>query len=357
MSLKFRRGCVRAACTPIPVFVALASLGGALATAQAEELPEEAPSIVGDPLQPRRPAMSGVDLQRQGWLTAVATTTDRQIAVGAYGVVLVSDDGGRNWRQVMAPTDVTLTCIHMLDDSVGWIGGHESTLMQTVDGGDSWTILMTDPQVEDPVLDIWFSDRHGGFAIGGHSLMLRATPQDGAYQWRKAEFTITNDDFFAPHLFDIAQLPDGGLLVSAEAGHLFRSEDGGRVWTQLDSPYHGSLFGLLPLPDGRMVLYGMLGHAFVSADRGDSWQTISMPVTDSFISDVESPALLAGADGALVALRVGDGTIEPQVIDTPMTRRAITGLLALPGGEWLAATNRGLVQFSARWPGQPKLPR
>ena len=332
--------------------VALVGLCAGVGSAQSDEPPVEAPAVVGDPLQPRRPAIRGTDLSHRGWLTAVATTTVRQIAVGAYGVVLVSDDGAQNWRQVMVPTDVTFTCIYMLDDKTGWIGGHESTLMQTVDGGDSWTILMTDPQVEDPILDIWFSDRHGGFAIGGHSLMLHATPQDGAYRWHKAEFTITNDDFFAPHLFDIAQLPDGGLLVSAEAGHLFRSEDGGRVWTQLDSPYHGSLFGLLPMADGQMVLYGMLGHAFVSADRGDSWQAIAMPVTDSFISDVETPALLAGADGAVVALHASDGMIEPQLVDTPMTRRAITGLLALPGDAWLAATNRGLVRFSAQLPGQ-----
>lgn len=305
----------------------------------------DAPAVVGDPLQPRLPAIVGRDLPRRAWITAVGASGERLLAVGAYGVVLLSEDQGRSWRQVVVPTDVTLTSIFLREDGVGWIGGHESTLLETRDGGNTWTMLITDPRVEDPILRIWVSDLHGGFAIGGRGLFFRANMVGGRYHWRRSEFNVLNDDLFSPHLFDISQTGDGTLLVAGEAGHLYRSIDGGDRWTLLEAPYHGSLFGLLPVRDGWTVLYGMLGHVFATADSGETWGRVDAPVSDSLIADAEAPALLAGTNGSVIALDVRRGEVRAEMISAPVGRRAITGMLPLQNGTILAATNRGLTRF------------
>ena len=45
----------------------------------------------------------------------------------------------------------------------------------------------------------------------------------------------------------------------------------GRHGTELPSPYEGSFFGVLPLEDDVVLLFGLRGHLFRSEDAGESW--------------------------------------------------------------------------------------
>ncbi|MEA3348034.1 MAG: sialidase, partial [Pseudomonadota bacterium] len=85
----------------------------------------------------------------------------------------------------------------------------------------------------------------------------------------------------------------GVFYIAAEAGYLFRSDDGGHTWKELPSPYGGSFFGILPLDGEALLAYGLRGNIFRSADKGQSWVQITTGTT----------ALLTDA------ARLPDGTI------------------------------------------------
>ena len=63
-------------------------------------------AILGGPLQQ---AASMTPRAAQGMLTRVVTAGNRLVAMGERGLVVLSDDGGRQWRQAQVPVSVTLT--------------------------------------------------------------------------------------------------------------------------------------------------------------------------------------------------------------------------------------------------------
>src|SRR4029077_19611005 len=64
------------------------------------------------------------------------------------------------------------------------------------------------------------------------------------------------------------------LYIAGEAGHLYRSDDGGSNWRELSSPYEGSFFGVLPLPGEAVLAFGLRGNLYRSEDAGSSWRKI-----------------------------------------------------------------------------------
>ena len=104
-------------------------------------------------------------------------------------------------------------------------------------------------------------------------------------------YTVVWIDF---HLNHITATKNGRIFISAEAGNLYRSDDGSRSWLSLPSPYEGSFYGTMPLGDNRnLLLYGLRGHLFHSRDAGESWSVIET-ATQATLND---------------AIRLADGRI------------------------------------------------
>lgn len=290
----------------------------------------------------RLPAIMMKSPETDAWLLDVKSAGDRLIAVGGRGVILISDDRGGTWTQVSSPVDVTLTTVYFVDPQNGWIGGHEATLLRTRDGGNTWSVEQASPEGDDPVLHVWFSKRHGGFAIGGRSLMLRLV--EG--RWQRRDLMAANDDGFSPHLFGIAELSNGTVMVAAESGHLFRSDSGGASWLLQPTPYAGSWFGMANVEmSGRLLLYGMLGHVFVSEDGGAVWNPISVNTQSSLFSHYGSAKVyLAGADGTV--LEADPEQLTFSQLTSSLSRRTVTALVKVTSDRWVATTTRGLVMFS-----------
>jgi photosystem II stability/assembly factor-like uncharacterized protein len=206
--------------------------------------------------------------------------------VGERGHILVSTDDGVTWRQVETPTRAMLTAVAFADDRVGIAVGHDAVILRTTDGGDSWEVVYSAPEDEAPLFDVWFADADNGVAIGAYGSHLRTI--DGGLTW---EFEPIGDTDW--HLHQIARADDGGLFMAAEAGMVYRSDDGGASWIELPSPYEGSYFGVLPLDGDTVLLFGLRGHLYRSEDAGETWVEL----------DTGTVAMLT--DG----VRLSDGTI------------------------------------------------
>ena len=89
-------------------------------------------------IQPRPSEMA--PKSAQALLTAIASAGDRLVAVGSRGHVLVSADGGSQWKQVPVPVRGLLTEVRFVGAQTGWAVGHDATILKTIDGGESWTL-------------------------------------------------------------------------------------------------------------------------------------------------------------------------------------------------------------------------
>jgi photosystem II stability/assembly factor-like uncharacterized protein len=203
------------------------------------------------------------------------------IAVGERGHILVSQDE-QIWQQSVVPTVTTLTSVYFNDDYLGWAAGHDAVILKTMDGGKQWRQVYAAPDDEMPILDIRFVDDQYGIAIGAYGLYLVST--DGGETWVKQEMNIVNDgsiniddltEFYHLHLNSIAYSTSGKLYIGAEAGRIYRSDDLGKNWRELPSPYAGSFFGIQSLENDSVMVYGLRGHLYRSDDAGESWIEIN----------------------------------------------------------------------------------
>ncbi|MBS0375580.1 MAG: hypothetical protein JSR73_13465 [Proteobacteria bacterium] len=270
----------------------------------------DGPATAGEPPQPAVIAPLAV---HSLLLDVRALPGGGLVTAGERGHVLLSGDGGASWRQSPVPVRSTLTALYFTDARHGWAVGHDETILRTVDGGASWQLVHYAPEREQPLLSVWFDGAGHGLAVGAYSTVYRS--DDGGLTWQNVPFTprpkpssarkakpapqFGPDDMRAdvsaeqPHLTAVVADAAGHLYVTAEAGHLYRSDDGGRSWSELDSPYEGSFFGALPLEGESLLVFGLRGHLYRSDDGGRHFVRL----------EVATEALLAGA------ARLADGRI------------------------------------------------
>lgn len=219
----------------------------------------------------------------------------RLITVGEHGHILLSDDQGKHWRQARSvPTTTTLTAVSFIDDKQGWAVGHGGVIIATKDGGETWRVLSGKLDGNEILFSVWFQDARHGIAVGPYGSMIETL--DGGVSWNKRSLAQGEDG--ERHLNQIFAGPDGILLIAAEAGTVFRSEDKGQTWAVLKMPYKGSLWGGLTLADGTLVLYGMRGHVLRSTDKGVSW-------SDAVAGEQSFSAATQLSDGTLVLVGLG----------------------------------------------------
>jgi photosystem II stability/assembly factor-like uncharacterized protein len=245
---------------------------------------------------------------------------DRLVAVGERGHILLSDDAGSSWRQVIAPTRSQLTSVFFADSSHGWAAGHDGVILHSADAGESWVMQHQDQQYDDPVLDIWFRNRREGFAIGAYGMFLSTS--NGGRSWDRR--SIIDEDF---HFNAITALPDGEMFIAGEQGHLYHSIDEGYNWEKLPSPYAGSFFGITAIRDNSLLVYGLRGHLFRSQDRGRSWQPIDSGTEASLMDATqtsENNIFLVGLGGNI--LNSTDGG-EHFSLRTRKDRKALTAVI------------------------------
>ncbi|MCO7222985.1 YCF48-related protein [Pleionea sp. CnH1-48] len=216
-----------------------------------------------------------------------ALSDNRLVAVGERGHVLVSEDQGKSWKQVPSPTQATLTAVTFVNDKVGYAVGHEQVIIKTTDGGNSWQLQYHQEQDLDypALLDVWFHDENHGVATGAYGLYLMT--EDGGKTWEFVPLDDLEDpEFGLPHFYSFDfDKKNKRLYMAGEIGSIAVSEDLGKSWKALPSPYEGSFFRVKVTEAGTVHAMGLRGNLFRSADGGQTWKEIDTGSTAS-INDV-----------------------------------------------------------------------
>ena len=271
-----------------------------------------------------------VPLAIESLLLDGAVAGSRLVVVGERGHVLASTDDGASWTQAEVPTRALLTAVHMHDEHTGWAVGHDAVILRTIDGGATWQLVHHAPEEERPLLDVWFRDERTGFAVGAYGYFLATG--DGGETWTSR--AISEDDFHLNALAPAQTQPPGGqrLFIAAEAGVVYRSDDGGDTWRELPSPYTGSWFGGLALDGDRVLLTGLRGHLFRSEDAGETWTQVPTATNATLTGAVRLPSggiLITGLEGTLLTSRDDGRSVSAEALPS---RQAVSAALPLASG-------------------------
>jgi photosystem II stability/assembly factor-like uncharacterized protein len=279
-------------------------------------------------------------LAARSLLLDVAAAGDRLVAVGERGHILWSDDSGATWTQADVPTNVTLTGVFLLDRSTGWAVGHDAVVLRTTDGGRTWELQRSAPEEERPLFDIHFADAAHGLAVGAYGAFL--VTANGGATWE--ERPISDLDV---HLHHVARAPSGTLYIAAESGSLFRSDDGGESWRELDAPYDGSFFATVPLGGDSLLALGLRGHLYRSDDGGRRWAAIPTG-TEAMLTDGIALAggrvVITGLAGVLLVSDDGGRTFA---LRQQAARLGNVAIAAAADGTLVTAGESGVRRLAA----------
>jgi photosystem II stability/assembly factor-like uncharacterized protein len=276
---------------------------------------------------------------------AIARTGERLVAVGLRGLVIVSDDDGKQWRQIPVEVGSDLLSVQFVNDKQGWIAGNDGVILHTVDRGDTWVRQLDGRQMatlfqshfqegidrgdvaaadyldeiklnfqygpEQPILGVWFQDPQHGFAVSTFGMLLSS--EDGGKTWQSWMERVDNPQ--RVHFYSVTGI-DGDVYLTGEQGMVFRLDQVNKRFLPLSTGYTGGLFGIVGNSQS-LIAYGLQGKAFASSDKGQNWQRVETPLTSGINAGVRLDAnrfALVARDGRVVvgSLKSGFEVIKVQ---------------------------------------------
>lgn len=207
----------------------------------------------------------------------------QHLLFGHHGGILESRDGGRTWTALPVREDA-MSMAPAPDGSIV-IAGH-LVFTASRDGGVTWSAILADL----PSLDIHGFTRDpldparmwAYLATGG----LWESTDGGAHWARVREDSV---------VFPFAIVRDGATrLLGVDATGLVASDDGGRTWAAVGEPPTYPMTALAATSDGATIYAASPEGLFRSADGGATWRKTTFAGAPF--------AIATSADGMTVAL-------------------------------------------------------
>lgn len=262
------------------------------------------------------------------------------IAFG-MGTMIVTDDAGESWQFVELPTvsrEVeTLEDFALLDENTAIISGYGNTLIKTTDKGITWSFI--DVSVEQPVnfTGLSFVNSTIGYLTGytdttldgynGQRYNFKTT--DGGETWQQIA-VFPGSEFNIYSGINIKYIDElNGFAWSGD--YIYKTQDGGISWVQMQNPTAGIEWGTLSIGDikfsanGYMVMsFGDTSAVFyVSEDTGITWDKIETLSWQEgvFVSD---PVFDIVGNTLCIAASAGDNNYEKSFIKYDLESQLFT---------------------------------
>ena len=200
--------------------------------------------------------------------TAVAAGGNGHVYAAIPGGVGRSEDRGQTWRFGRLPLPAPLIAsLAVAPTGTLFAGTMQDGVLTSEDNGESWQALnagLFDPDIRTVTVSSDCSDSQTLFASTSTGLFRSV---NGGRLW------TSHGDLpeFEP-IGALALLKHGSLLAAVEDAGLWRSRDGGATWSRLHPetlPADVEMIVISPI-SGQIVVTGD-GSAFRSTDDGESW--------------------------------------------------------------------------------------
>lgn len=225
-----------------------------------------------------------------------------------HGEFLKTVDGGETWTKYEYFSR-ELYDMQFLDDLHGYVCGQGNTILKTLDGGETWSSTTSTSYGNSDLNGLYFTDLNTGFATGERGRILKTT--DGGATWLP----------FAPFYDDISEFQivgDNTMIVLIKNNTYMRSDDLGATWTKLTSPNHYSYTSDFFFPSSQ-VGYSLGGGTsegnslFKTSNGGQVWTKLGTTNNDNsgglyFFND--NHGLIGGENGTFETTNGGQTWVK-----------------------------------------------
>jgi photosystem II stability/assembly factor-like uncharacterized protein len=171
-----------------------------------------------------------------------------------------------------------LRAVYFLDQNRGWVAGSSGTLLETIDGGQTWRKLY--PLTKDNLRDVYFANEKIGWLIAERDVLKLKTndeprtyllkTEDGGFSWRRV--FLNGSDVNARLVRAVFADAERGW-VFGESGVVFSTRDGGDHWIRQASPTRHLLLGGAFVDPAHGWLVGAGATILQTSDGGMTWQS------------------------------------------------------------------------------------
>lgn len=202
-------------------------------------------------------------------LLGIALKGEHAIAVGQQGLVLARIGG--EWKKVESGSGERLLSVSVNSTGAAVAVGAFGTVLASANGGATWTAIKPawDQYAEagtEPHVYAASIDEAGTITVAGEfSLILRRAA--GSTDWK----LLNKGD---ASLFALNMGSNNVGYAVGQNGTVLRSDNNGDSWTKLDAGTGAILLGVHAGKDGKVVVTGMREMRY-SGDNGQSWSGVT----------------------------------------------------------------------------------
>lgn len=181
-------------------------------------------------------------------------------AVGENGLVLNTDNGGRTWTIQIIDSKRNFNKVYFINSTVGWLVGDGGVIGRTTSGGDRWSVIQSG-YVEN-LNSVFAATQLIAWAVGDGGIILKTT---NTVNWSPLSSGTTvniNNIFFKDSLV--------GWIVGDD-GLIKKTTDGGTHWITLTSGTTQDLYAVYFYDLNFGFAVGANGTILRSSDGGLSW--------------------------------------------------------------------------------------
>lgn len=197
-------------------------------------------------------------------------------AVGKYGSVIHTINGGQSWTTQTSGIAEELTDVQCLDPNTAVAVGKNGRIIWTKDAGGTWWVQPGNTTQD--LYSVSFTNSQEGTIVGGHGTLLNTS--DGGYNWTIAHPAGGFTWFYGVSFSNT----NTGTIVGLD-GLILRTTDGGYTWTEQTSGVTEDLNGVSFYDDHFGMAVGSGGIILRTTDGGNNWGVISN-ITNSDLYDV-----------------------------------------------------------------------
>jgi len=294
---------------------------------------------------------------------------------GRWGTVLRTSDGGRTWTAQESGTDYTLSSIFFVDTVHGWAVGDEGTILHTDDGGATWNRQVppdvnvqtarrwgdtgwSDKKKTKPLtsflMGVHFADARTGWIVTERTTILNTV--DGGKTW---SVQFSDEDFV---LRSISFCDDTHGWAVGEYGYIYHTHDGGKTWEHQAGYFDISeetgeligenfLFDVAAVSPKRAWVVGIDGFVSRTDDGGKTWQRITegVPKTHLFgICATDTDTVLISGNALLLYSRDGGASFSRATADPAITYGWLYDITARGRAGFAAAGKEGWIYLTGK---------
>jgi photosystem II stability/assembly factor-like uncharacterized protein len=256
-------------------------------------------------------------------------------AVGTYGSILRSVDGGLTWRRQTSGTRMNLYGVAAVDAKTAWAVGQGGVILRTVDGGRTWR--RQNSRTTRTFFSISAQSAQAACAVG-HRGVVRVTGNGGS------TWLLRSTKRVVP-LFASTFVGKHGWAVGAD-GTIVATSDGGHNWTRQPRKVSATLYAVAFFDRSCGVALGSGSVLLYTRDGGRTWgrsRTGGLPTIRAARMVSRNVVHAVGGDGSL--LRSADGGRTWTRRQLPL--KTLTGALEVHQGRAWAGGVGGVITRSS----------